>query len=133
LNDVQHESSTSTVERGTACGSSPKAKKAADIALGLMGASALLSDDFAEAVSWQKGGAALIGQDAIFKAAKQTGADIRIDEIVTHGKAAAVSGQVRRMGQPAALFCHMIRYTSASAKQVASVISFEHPLKEPRK
>ena len=38
-----------------------------------MGASALLSDDFAEAVSWQKGGAALIGQDAIFKAAKQTG------------------------------------------------------------
>lgn len=130
MNDLSDETRTSNVERGAACGSSPKAKKAAGVALGLMGACGLSSDDFADAVSWQKGGTALIGRDAIFKAVKRAEADIRIDEIVTHGKAAAVSGQVRRKGQPAALFCHMIRFTSASAKQVASVISFEHPVKE---
>jgi hypothetical protein len=130
LNDLSDDNRTSTVERGAACGSSPKARKAADVALGLMGACTLAADAFADAVSWQNGGTALIGRDAIFKAVKRAEADIRIDEIVTHGKAAAVSGQVRRTGQPAALFCHMIRFTSASAKQVASVISFEHPVKE---
>lgn len=122
------------VERGENCGTSPKARKAADIALGLMGAARLEPSVIAEGATWQNGGRSLLGREAVVAQARKAKTEyIRIDEIVTHGKAAAVSGQMRRAGKPPALFCHMIKFSSAAALQVASVISFDHSIKERKK
>ena len=111
-------------------GQKPAVKEAVaqELALALMGDCPLSSGAIAEGATWQKGSATLIGREAIVGAIKPTATVITIDEIVTHGKAAAVSGKMRDDSEQTRLFCHMIRFTSASACQVASIVSFEHPV-----
>lgn len=103
-----------------------KALIAEEIALALMGARALKPERIAEGANWQKGSKSLIGRNAIVEAAQLFPRDITINEIVSHGKAAAVSGKARDARGRTHLFCHMIRFTNASAGQVASIVSFEH-------
>lgn len=112
-------------------GHSAQAKEliAQEIALALMGAGTLASDMIAEGATWQKGADALIGRDAILGAVALCSGHITVDEVVTHGKAAAVSGKLRDAQGQAHLFCHMIRYTNASATQIASIVSFEHSVR----
>jgi hypothetical protein len=80
----------------------------------------------AEAASWDRPEGAVTGRQAICAAATAQTADlIRVEQVVTHGRAGSVSGRVTRDGTTR-LFCHVIRFTSASAKQIAQLVSFEH-------
>lgn len=106
-----------------------KTDKAKEISLGLLGAGALPKDVLSDSVTWQNGGSVFVGQEAVLaKIAETSASSIKIEDIVTHGKAAAVSGRLTSETGPK-LFCHMIKFTSASAKQIASIVSFQHQLK----
>ncbi len=108
----------------------PDAKdaKAEAIALALMGVGALEESWLAENAIWDHGGGAVSGRAAILAARKaQPPAErIRIEQIITEGQAGSVSGRITRKGQTR-LYCHMIRFTNASANQIAQLVSFEHP------
>ena len=115
------------MRRGPDCGNSPKNATAERIALALMGVGALDGDILAEAASWDRPEGAVTGRDAIRAVARRQSADaISVEQVVTHGKAGAVSGRVTR-GADTRLFCHVIRFTGASAREVAQLVSFEHP------
>ena len=120
------------ITRASQDSKSPNAEQAESIALGLMGAKKLNLEHMSDSVTWQKGSdGALMGRDSISAAISHRELKaVIIDEIVTHGKAAAVSGRIRS-NMETRLFCHMIKFTSSSAKQVASIVSFDHPLKDP--
>lgn len=115
------------VQRSADCGNSPKNAKVEDIALALMGVGDLADDLIAEAATWDRPGTAVMGHDKIRETASAQHADrITVDQVVSHGKAGTVSGRISRAGKTS-LFCHVIRFTTASAKQVAQLVSFEHP------
>ena len=113
------------------CEGSPKNLRAETIALGLMGAAPLAPDAFAEGVGWERGsGETLMGREAILAVEKGVGLrKIEVSQVVTHGKAGAVSGRLWREDGSSSLFCYMLRFTSAAVKQVAHVVSFEHASK----
>lgn len=116
------------VARSPDCGNSPKNQKTEAIALALMGVGTLSDDMIAEGASWDRFGTGLTGRGAIRKAHEATPAHdwIEISEIVSHGKAGSVSGRLQRVGEAPRIFCHVIRYTSASARQIAHIVSFDH-------
>lgn len=115
------------VRRSDTCGNSPKNARAETIALALMGVGALDEDALAEGATWDFSGGALTGRDAIrARVAGQRADLIRIEQVVTHGRGGSVSGRVTR-GTDTRLFCHVIRFTSAAAREVAQLVSFEHP------
>ena len=114
------------IRRSSDCGNSPKNARAEEIALALMGVGALEEALIAEAASWDRPSGAVTGRAEITAAAAAETADlIRVEQVVTHGRAGSVSGRVTRDGSTR-LFCHVIRFTSASAKQIAQLVSFEH-------
>ncbi len=105
-------------------------EKVREISLGLLGAGDMPDGVLSDSVTWQNGDRVLVGQDAVLASAKTySHSSVTIDDVVTHGKAAAVSGRLQSETGPR-LFCHMIKFTSASAKQIASIVSFQHQLKE---
>ncbi len=115
------------VIRAADCGNSPKNQRAEEIALALYGVGALPEDQIAQDAVWDRAAGAVSGRRAILGAIAPDGiARIAIDQVVTHGKAGSVSGRITR-GADTRLFCHVIRFTSASARQIAQLVSFEHP------
>ena len=115
------------VIRAADCHNSPKNQRAEDIALALFGVGTLPEDQIAEGAVWDRPGGAVSGRAAILAAIAPEGITrIAADQVVTHGKAGSVSGRVTRAGETR-LFCHVIRFTSASARQIAQLVSFEHP------
>ncbi|MCB1336291.1 MAG: hypothetical protein KDK10_02130 [Maritimibacter sp.] len=119
------------VRRSTDRGTSPENARAEAIALALMGVGTLEADALAEAASWDRPEGAFSGRAAICARAEAQRADlIRIEEVVTHGRAGTVSGRVTR-GTETRLFCHVIRFTTASAHEIAQLVSFEHPVPRP--
>jgi hypothetical protein len=109
------------------CADSPKAERAEALALGLMGLGPLDRDALAEGVGWDASGRTHMGRDAVVAAIIPAPARrVDVDQTVTHGKAAAVSGVLTLADGSTRLFCHMIRYTSAAATTVAHIVSFEH-------
>jgi hypothetical protein len=116
------------VIRSADCANSPKNARAEEIALALMGIGALPDTMLAENAVWDGAGGALAGRAAILDAcAAQPEADkIRVEQVVTHGAAGSVSGRITRGGETR-LYCHVIRFSSAAAKQIAHLVSFEHP------
>lgn len=116
------------IARSPDCGNSPKNQKVEEIALALMGVGELPDDALAEGASWDRFGAGVMGRSAI-RAARGQMPDhewIEISEVVSHGKAGSVSGRLQRAGESPRIFCHVIRFTSASAKQIAQIVSFDH-------
>lgn len=114
------------VRRSADCGKSPTSTRAEGIALALMGVGALDHALLAEAATWDRPEGAVTGRAEICAAATAQKADlIRIEQVVTHGRAGSVSGRVTRRGETR-LFCHVIRFTSASAQEIAQLVSFEH-------
>ncbi len=101
-------------------------RSAEAIALGLLGVCELPVEGLSANATWQNGSDVLVGRAAISAAicAKRL-IEVRIEDVVSHGKAAAVSGRLITNSGPY-LFCHMIKYTNASAKHVASIVSFRH-------
>lgn len=116
------------VARSPDCGNSPTNAKAEEIALALMGVGDLRVDLLAEGASWERFGAAVTGRAAIAAALGDQPAHdwIEVSEVVTHGKAGSVSGRMQRAGEPPRIFCHVIRFTSAKAAQIAQIVSFDH-------
>jgi len=110
------------------CGHTPEDAKAEAVALALMGVGDLPDDALAENVVWDRAGGALSGRAAIQAArAEAPAADkIRIEQVVTHGKAGSVSGRITR-GGVTRLYCHVIRFTSPDARQIGQLVTFEHP------
>ena len=114
------------VTRSESLDRSHKAEIAVAIALGLLGAEALPTAVLADNVVWQSGPDVHIGSKAVLSAIKPDDLiAVRIDEAVWYGKAAAASGLLETDDGPR-LFCHMIKFTNASARKVASIVSFEH-------
>lgn len=102
--------------------------RAEDIALALMGVGPLPSDMIADDATWERGqDAPAAGRLAIVKVFKALKApdSITVDQVVSHGKAATVSGRLTR-GTQSRIFCHVIRHTSEAATQIAQIVSFEH-------
>lgn len=101
--------------------------RAQQIARALMGDGPIDADQLAASVTWQNSRqGALVGRDAVLKAVKNARVDaVKVDEVVTQGKAASVSGFVTRAADRG-LFCVMLRFTSAAQVQVASIVDFEH-------
>jgi hypothetical protein len=116
------------VIRAPGCDNSPKNATAERIALALMGVGDLDDAMLAENAVWDGAGGALSGRAAIQAARlEQPLPDkIRVEQVVTHGAAGSVSGRVTRGGETR-LYCHVIRFTSAAARQVAQLVTFEHP------
>lgn len=116
------------IARSPDCGNSPKNAKTESIALALMGVGDLPDGWVAEGASWDRFGSAVTGRRAIAEARAAGPAHdwIEISEVVTHGKAASVSGRLQRTGEPPRIFCHVIRFTSASASSIAQIVSFDH-------
>jgi hypothetical protein len=116
------------VARMPGCGNSPKSQRAEEIALALMGVGALESTMLAEGASWDRFGTGITGRDAIAGALRDTPRHdwIEISDVVTHGKAGSVSGRLQRDGEAPRIFCHVIRFTSASAGTIAQIVSFDH-------
>ncbi len=107
--------------------SGPEEAEAEAIALALMGVGALGPERLAEAASWERPGGGVMGRAAIVAAAARQSAEaIAVDQVVTHGRAGSVSGRVTR-GGATRLFCHVIRYTAPDAREIAQLVSFEHP------
>jgi len=115
------------VLRSPDCGNSPKNLAAQEIALALMGVGTLPEDALVEAVAWDVPGGAVTGRAAVLaRAAAQSADVIAVDQVVTHGRGGSVSGRITRGGDTR-LFCHLIRFTSAAARDIAQLVSFEHP------
>ncbi|MHA6262830.1 hypothetical protein ACXYMO_06485 [Arenibacterium sp. CAU 1754] len=116
------------VRRENSNATSPKNQTTEDIALALMGVGELPGDMIAENAVWDSANGAVTGRNAIRAAqAALPAADlIEVKEVVTHGKAGAVSGRVTRKGGRPRLFCHVIRYTSAAGHQIAQLVTIEH-------
>ncbi len=116
------------VTRSADCENSAKNRRIEDIALALMGAADLPESTLSEAAVWDRFGGAVMGRTAIL-AARDAAAPcqtIRVDQVVSHGKAGTASGLLTRDGEGTRLFCHVIRFTSAAADEIAQVVSFEH-------
>ncbi len=115
------------VIRAPDCANAPKNQRAEDIALALFGAGDLPEDMIAQNAVWDRAGGAVSGREAIRAAIAPDGIErIAVDQVVTHGRAGSVSGRITR-GSQTRLFCHVIRFSSASARQIAHIVSFEHP------
>jgi hypothetical protein len=111
-------------------GRARKDARSEEIALALMGIGPLRAEELAADAIWERGdGAPLSGASAIQAAlAQQVRPDcVSVEQVVTHGKAASISGRLQR-GSQAKIFCHVIRHTSDAATQVAQIVSFEHEI-----
>jgi len=106
---------------------SDKAARTEAIALALSGVAVMPAGLIGAGSSWEGRGPVRIGPEAIAAglSALMPPERIEISDIVTHGRAGTVSGRIWREGR-VALFCHVIRYTSAAAREVAQMVSFEH-------
>ena len=116
------------IHRSAECGNSDSDALAESIALALMGAADLADATLAETASWERSEKpSLVGRDAIQSAREdiRPPAEIWLEEVVTHGKAGAVSGRYSPDGAEMRLFCHVIRFTTSAAREVAQLVSFE--------
>ncbi|AJE46215.1 hypothetical protein [Celeribacter indicus] len=110
------------------CENAPRNARAVEIALAFMGVARLEPDLLAEGASWDRTGApCLIGRGAISDAVAQVTppVSLSVSEVSTHGRAGSVSGRFTRDGEGTSLFCHVLRFTSASCRELAQVVSFE--------
>lgn len=116
------------VIRAPGCEAGPETATAEAIALALMGVGELPAHALADNAVWDGAHGARAGRAAIGVALAQVApADrIRVEQVVTFGRAGTVSGRVTRAGQTR-LYCHVIRFTSPDRAQAAQIVSFEHP------
>lgn len=117
------------VHRSPDCDRSATNAKVTEIALALMGVGEVDHGVFSETASWdQTATPCVLGRDAITAHLlnKVPPQSISIDQVVCHGKAGTVSGRLTRDGIGTMVFCHVIRFTDLSCRQVGQAVSFEH-------
>ena len=109
-------------------GNSPKNARAEEIALALMGVTELPAAMVGETAIWDRTDApTLVGRTAILDALRAVSppVSITVTEVVSHGRAGTVSGRLTRDGQGTVLFAHILRFATASQKELAQMVSFE--------
>lgn len=80
-------------------------KTAEEVCFGLLGAGQMREGILSESVTWQNGDNVHVGRTSVISAIKPDDAiSVKVDDVVTHGKAAAVSGRLKTEGE-AFLFC----------------------------
>lgn len=109
------------------CGNSPKNKLVQDVAIFLETGEGT-SDGLHEDVVWSdRGQEPIKGRTAVQRevdsAAKPT--SLRVDHAISHGRVGAVNGDATLANGHTRRFCHVIEFTSAAAKAVASIHSYE--------
>lgn len=110
----------------------PVEARAEGIALALMGIGAIQAEWIAPDATWQRSDApVIIGRAAILDATTTAPVlhKITVEQVTAQGKAATVSGRSIDADGGAWLYCHVIRYTSSNAQQIAQIVSFEHNVK----
>lgn len=114
--------------RSPDCENSEENQHVEQIALALMGAGDLPDTLLSEGAVWDRAGGAIAGREAIQSLRRDLPSceEIRVDQVVRHGKAGTASGLVRRDGEGTRLFCHVIKFTSGAGTQIAQIVSFEH-------
>nr|WP_319250035.1 hypothetical protein [uncultured Celeribacter sp.] len=121
---------TPRVRRSEDCARSPQSEAATEIALALMGIGNLPDALFAETASWERSDApCAVGHAAIRNglATQSAPESLYVDQVVTHGRAATVSGRLTRDGTGTMMFCHVLRFTDSSCHTLAQIVSFERP------
>ena len=115
------------VIRSSDCGHSPKQKLVEDMSVALAGADAGLIDSLAvpELVCLHIGKKPVEGQDAMLSAIRESGpaTEVAIERVVSHGRAGAVNGIIRRGGKRTA-FCHMFEFNNAKGTHVKSISTY---------
>ena len=115
------------VIRSSDCGNSPKQKLLEDMSVALAGADAGLIDSLAvpELVWLHVGKKPVEGQDAVLSAIRKSGsaAEVTIERVVSHGKAGAVNGIIRRGGNRTA-FCHIFEFNNTKCTHVKSISTY---------
>ena len=101
------------------CGNSPKNKAVEALAIGLEGGPWPDEVSLIETVWTRADGGRVVGPEAIRGAAGASPVSIRIEHVTTHGKVGAVTGRC-----DGHVFAHVFTFTSAAAKQLASIDSF---------
>ncbi len=116
------------IRRSPDCDPSCDGAATEGIALALLGVGTLDRARVADAATWDRpSGGTITGGDRICAtAAAQTADLVRIEQVITQGRAGSVTGRVTR-GGTTRLFCHMIRFTGTSDPVIAQLVSFEHP------
>ena len=116
------------ITRSPGCDISARNQQIEDIALALLGVGDLADTSLTEGATWDRSDGAVTGRHAIQarRAALPRCDSVQLEQVVSHGKAGTASGYVTRTGQGTRLFCHVIRFTSAKAGQIAQIVSFEH-------
>ena len=120
-----------SVERSTDCGNSPRNTTAEEIGLAFCGAVEMPAGMMSDTTLWRcADGSELVGDHAV-----EEGLDaltpprrVVVDSVVTHGRAGAVSGRIEPARGKTHLFCHVLRFTSASGRSLAEVTTFERPV-----
>jgi hypothetical protein len=124
-----HLAPATEVRRSADGGGSPTGRLVEDIALALLGAGGWPDVALAEAATWDRTGSPCIVGRAAIEASRRAvaaPAEVRIEEVVSHGRAGAVSGRYSPDGRSLRLFCQVIRFTGAEAREIAQLVSFEH-------
>lgn len=116
------------VVRSPDCEHSDTDQRAEQIALAFLGAGDLPDALLSEGAVWDRTGGAITGRRAIqqMRATLPACDSIRIDQVVSHGKAATTTGLLRRPGEGTRLFCHVIKFASTDRGEIVQVVSFEH-------
>ncbi|MFN3208713.1 MAG: nuclear transport factor 2 family protein [Roseovarius sp.] len=109
------------------CGNSPKNRFAQSIAIAIEKGE-LSADAFSDDVTWHGTAAApLEGIDAVrrFLQKSRQPAGITVHHAISHGKVAAVSGEVTpSAGAAPRRFCHVFVFTSAKGTCIRSIQSY---------
>ena len=116
------------VTRSPDCANSAQNRRIENIALALMGEGDLPDAALSEGAVWDRSGGAVLGRPAIQQARENqpTCKSIRIEQVVSHGKAGTASGVLTRPDGSTRLFCHVIRFTRSENGETAQMVSFEH-------
>lgn len=116
------------VTRSPDCENSAQNRRIENIALALMGEGNLPDALLSEGAVWDRLGGAIAGRPAIQAARRDQPQckSIRVDQVVSHGKAGTASGVLTRPDGSTRLFCHVIRFTRSKDGEIAQMVSFEH-------
>ncbi|MEN3971981.1 hypothetical protein WJS89_04805 [Sphingomicrobium sp. XHP0235] len=101
------------------CGNSPKNSAVEALAIGLEGGPWPDDISLIDAIWTSAEGDCVVGPQAIRDAAEASPVSIRIEHVTTHGKVGAVTGLCDGHA-----FAHVFTFTSAAAKQLASIDSY---------
>lgn len=110
------------------CGNSPKNQFAEQIALALESRDVdILRNALDEHVIWERSDGSISGRDQVVAQLEnmQRPDGLRVDHVVTHGKAGAVNGVTEFKGtERDRRFCHVLTFTNTKCQTVQRITSF---------